>query len=328
MAQSKRTHPIERWLQDDSKRTIFIICVALSAVFWLLSKLSRPYTALVNIPVHFENFPDDRLWMASHDQLLDMEVEAYGFDLIGYSWRNRQSVSIDFSKIELRQRRNEAHRAYLSTSDLRPLITNSLNGSAIVRMISPDTLYFPFALRADKSLPVKVQSNIEFKPGYEATGDWSIEPKQVSVSGRKAVIDTLKYLTTQPINKVNVSDSIRITIGLDLLDSTLLFAPDKVVLTLPVEQFTETEYIVPIQLIGVPDSISLRVFPREVRVLCRVPLSRYKTLSSDDFILSLDFAAIEKAGGEKIRPEWTVWPEQAILSRLDPERLEYLMVQK
>ena len=328
MAQSKRTHPVERWLQDDSKRTIFIICVALSAVFWLLSKLSRQYTALVDIPVHFENLPDDRLWMTSQDQLLDMEVEAYGFDLIGYRWRNRHSVSIDFSKIDLRQRRNEAHRAYVSTADLRPLITNSLNGSATVRMISPDTLYFPFALRADKSLPIEVQSNLEFKSGFEATGNWSVEPKQVSVSGRKAVIDTLKILKTQRIEKMNVSDSIRITIGLEPLDSTLLFTPDKVVLTLPVEQFTEAEYLVPVQLIGVPDSISLRVFPKEVRVLCRVPLSRYKTLSSDDFTLTLDFATIEKAGGEKIRPEWTVWPEQAKLSRLDPERLEYLMVQK
>ena len=328
MALPKRTSSITRWLQDDSKRSVFIICVALSAVFWMLSKLSRQYSTLVNIPVHFENLPNDRLWLVSQDLQLNMEVEAYGFDLIGYRWRNRRSVSLDFSKIDLRQRKNESNRAYLTTSDLRSMITESLNGSAIVRTVSPDTLYFPFALRADKSLPVIIQSDLNFKPGFEATADWIVQPKEILVSGREALIDTLSRIRTQLISQREIDDSLVLTIGLEALDSTILFAPSEVRAVLPVEQHTEAEYLVPVQLIGVPDSLSLRVFPKEVRVLCRVPLSRYKTLSSDDFTLTLDFSTIEKANGEKVRPEWTVWPDQAKKIRLDPERLEYLMVQK
>ncbi len=328
MALSKRTSSITRWLQDDSKRSVFIICVALSAVFWMLSKLSRPYTTLVAIPVHFENLPNDRLWLVSQDVRLNMEVEAYGFDLIGYQWRNRKSVSLDFSKIDLKQRRNENHRAYLSTNDLRSLITESLNGSAIVRIVSPDTLYFPFALRADKSVPVIIQSDLDFKPGYEATKAWDILPNEIQVSGPEALIDTLTRIRTHLISEREIEDSLVVTIGLEAIDSTLLFNPNEVRVMLPVEQYTEAEYLVPVQLIGTPDSLSLKVFPKEVRVLCRVPLSGYKTLSSDDFTLTLDFSAIEKANGEKVRPEWTVWPDQAKRIRLDPERLEYLMVQK
>ena len=65
---------------------IFIFCLVLSSVFWMLSKLSRTYTVTIDLPIRYENLPDDRIWLLDESPRIVLEVEAYGFALVGYRY--------------------------------------------------------------------------------------------------------------------------------------------------------------------------------------------------------------------------------------------------
>ncbi len=321
-------NPIIRLFQDEHKRMIFIFCLVLSSVFWMLSKLSRTYTVTIDLPIRYENLPDDRIWLLDESPRIVLEVEAYGFALVGYRYRNRNSLVLDLDQIGLRQRHNEKQRAYLQLSDRRMNLLNRLSGSVTVKSIFPDTLYFPFALRADKPLPVSVRQSISFKPGFGATGEMIIEPGRVKVSGREALIDTLQMAYTELWVAEHVDDTLQARLQMARPDSTLRFDPAEVHVLLPVEEFTEVEYTVPLQAVGLPDSLRLRLFPAEVKAICRVPLSRYEEISADDFTATVEYEQVHRTTGDRVRPSWTLVPEAANLVRTEPERVEFLIVQR
>jgi hypothetical protein len=71
--------------------------VALSSLFWILSKLSRTYTAVIDLPIQYEHLPDDRIWLLDRVPTITLEVEGYGFDLLGYRYRNRNNLVLDLT---------------------------------------------------------------------------------------------------------------------------------------------------------------------------------------------------------------------------------------
>ncbi|QTN39926.1 YbbR-like domain-containing protein [Cryomorphaceae bacterium] len=328
MAASALRNPLTRLIQDDRKRSIFIFCLALSSLFWILSKLSRTYTAVIDLPIQYEHLPDDRIWLLDQAPTITLEVEGYGFDLLGYRYRNRNNLVLDFDRVELRQRRSEKQRAYIQLSEFRTGLSDELSGSVNVLSVYPDTLFFPFALRADKPLPVEVDLAIAFKTGFGATSEVIIDPPSVKVSGRSEVMDTLSRALTESWNVQNVEDTLRATLKLAALDSTLRFSPSEVEVLLPVEEFTEVAYEIPVQMLGLPDSLGLRLFPPRVKAICRVPLSRYQELSAADFTAVVEYQQITKTTGDRVRPTWTTIPDVAEIVRTEPERVEFLILRK
>lgn len=290
--------------------------------------MSRTYTTTVQLPVAYEHLPGDRIWTLGKAPFVTLEVEGYGFDLIGYRYRNRNNLVLDFERIELRQRRSDNQRAYVQLSELRNTLFDRLSGSVNVLSIYPDTLFFPYALRADKPLPVSVQQSISFKTGFGATGAITIDPPIVKVSGREVLMDTLSAAPTEVWKVSDVSDTLRATLELARFDSTLRFDPARVEVMLPVEEFTEVAYEIPIAVIGLPDSLGLRLFPNSVKAICRVPLSRFEELSADDFTATVEYAEVEKTSGDRVRPTWTSIPDAAEWVRTEPERVEFLILKK
>lgn len=328
MANKSITEPIIRLLQDDRKRAIFIFCLTLSSVFWLLSKFSRTYTTTIELPISYENLSDDRIWKIGESPRITLEVEGYGFDLIGYKYRNRNNMVLDFNHIEMRQRRNDVQRSFVQLSELKKDLSDRLSRSVDVISIYPDTLFFPFALRADKPLPVSVRTSVEFKPGFGVNGDIIINPPVVKVSGREQVMDTLKFAYTEALVAKGAADTLSATLRLARLDSTLRFDPPEVDVIIPIEEFTEVSYSIPITIIGLPDSLGLRLFPSSISAICRVPLSRYDELSADDFTATVEYEQISTISGDRVRPNWSLIPEAAKLVRTDPERVEFLILKK
>ena len=54
---------------------IFLFLIALSAVFWILTVLSKEYTATISSSVVFENYPVDKLIVEENDVVLQMQVK-------------------------------------------------------------------------------------------------------------------------------------------------------------------------------------------------------------------------------------------------------------
>ena len=74
---------------------IFLFLIGLSAVFWVLTVLSKEYTATISSPVVFQNYPVDKLLAEENDVVLQMQVKAPGFALLGYQFKFFSTVPLN-----------------------------------------------------------------------------------------------------------------------------------------------------------------------------------------------------------------------------------------
>ncbi len=113
-----------------------------------------------------------------------------------------------------------------------------------------------------------------------------------------------------------------------LLPKGVLISLRKVILTIPVEQFTEAEINVPVKILNCPDSISVKIFPDVVSVKCLVAISDYKKFEEIPFEVILDLATADLNSSEKIPVGFRNIPPFVSSLRVTPSKVDFLIEKK
>ena len=106
------------------------------------------------------------------------------------------------------------------------------------------------------------------------------------------------------------------------------FSQDYVQLEVAVEEFTEGKQTVPISLTNVPDSVQLKIFPREVTLSYLVSLSDYKNIAESDFIVQCDYRQLIAQNSDRLKIKLIKYPDQIELLHINPSRVEYILSKK
>jgi hypothetical protein len=99
----------------------------------------------------------------------------------------------------------------------------------------------------------------------------------------------------------------------------------KVMLTIPVEQFTEAEIRVPVKILNCPDSIDVKIFPDEVTVRCQVAVSDYNQFKERPFEVVLDLKKANLKSNDKIPVEIPNVPPFVNSLRVTPSKVDFLI---
>ena len=105
------------------------------------------------------------------------------------------------------------------------------------------------------------------------------------------------------------------------------FIPDKVELKVLVDLYTEKTVEVPIVGLNFPASKDLRTFPSKVKVNFRVGMSRFKSITADDFVLAVTYEELLQNEDPKIRLHLKSMPPGVSNVRIDPVEVDYLIEQ-
>ena len=111
-------------------------------------------------------------------------------------------------------------------------------------------------------------------------------PDSILLSSRERLPDTLKSINTLPYKKGNVSTKVFGSVGISLPPQFNIISELKSVwIYIPVERATEKEITVSL----LPDFINggnVDLIPSIVKLMCRVPLSRYDQTTNDQFMVT------------------------------------------
>ncbi|MBN2349747.1 MAG: hypothetical protein JXJ22_12950, partial [Bacteroidales bacterium] len=144
-----------------------------------------------------------------------------------------------------------------------------------------------------------------------------------SISGPESVLDTLKQVYTQQIIAGNLTDTLEKEVALKEIEQ-VKFSHKKVKIILPVDKFTESNYVVPLKAFNAPDSLTVITFPSSIRISYRVTLSYYEKASADLFIPYIDFNEAE-ADVNKLKVQLSPLPEYVHSVSIYPTSVEYLI---
>jgi hypothetical protein len=258
--------------------------MGIALLFWIFIKLSQEYSATKTIQFSVL-IPENKTLVSLPPDDMKIEMRGSGWDLL-YDFFLAAQVELEYNlndQISLSRSRNQL------LSDIR----NQLYSKGLeIRSLNYEGVQFQLDDKITKSVPVRLQADLKYAPGYQPEQIPTLEPDSVQISGPASLVDSLAFWRTDSVFFSDLSVDVDKQISLQKSQPSILIRPANVNLRVEVEQYTENTLFVPLQIVNAPDSI-LRIFPKNVSVNYIVGLSAFNNVFAEDFTILADFSNVD-----------------------------------
>lgn len=319
----------KKGIRIDRDAVIFTFFLLLSFVLWYLNSLEKDVEYEIKYPVRFVNIPEERVLAEDLPSRLELFLKGPGYSILKLKLAgNHSPVILDVSTINYRRvPGSRTLNYYIIASGLIPQLKNQLRAECQITSIKPDTLFFSFDKIINKKVKVVVDVEIMTQRQYLVKGKIIVKPDTITISGPKRILDTINTIKTRYKKLKGVNETISMSIAL-AASKEYEVSDKKVLLTIPVEQFTEVEIQVPVTILNSPDSINIKIFPDAVTVKCLVAVSDYKKIEEIPFEVVLDLSKADLNSSEKIPVGFRNIPPFVSSLRVTPAKVDFLIEKK
>ena len=311
-------------LKNDKQIVAFLVCLLIATVLWFLNALSKDYTATISYPVKYVNPPSNRFLSNTPPDKFDLKVEAHGFTLL------RHKLSLSFSPIVLnlnaitREEKSNSRSYNIRTENLVRRISDQISKEITISEIRPEFITLVLDSLITKKVPVKLNVKTEFKPQFYLKEPLSASPDSVEITGPATILDTVFSLKTEPKTFERLDAQTERQVGLLHPDKTAT-SPDKIMVKIPVERFTEKELKIPVEVRNKPPKVNIKLFPSEIKVSFLVGLSEFESITSADFKAYVDYETIINSHSEELNVKIDSKPSYIQMLKISPTTVEYLI---
>lgn len=270
---------IARFIKSD--RAVLIICIGIALIFWTLTRLSQSYKT-TQVCVLQYNLPDGYILASDAPENLLVSMEGVGWDLMSnYFQKEEGNLSLNLTS---------SHRQIYNSAQLINKLHRS-QSSIDINGVNIDILELIVEEQLSKKVPISLTSNFSFDPRYQLKTPPTLFPDSILLSGPETQIDTINSWPSALIELNNLDKNLSMTLPLvQATETNIVILPTEVQMNMEVEQLTEKEFFVPVQVKNAPDSI--KIFPTKIKISCVVGLSRYDEIKVTDFVLEVDMSGV------------------------------------
>jgi hypothetical protein len=295
--------------------------------------LSDTYIADIEYPVNYTNLPPNRMLSKEPPNKLILRVQADGYTVLSSRAKFKRPLSYNVNAFALYSLTPDSTTVYTLTWYARERLSAELgltNKNIQILDIKPDTLIFNFSRLKRKKVPVTVvleESQNLFKQQFTLNGVPRAYPDSIMVIGPSYSIDTLREIFTMPLRFKNLSDTVERKVKLQTI-SRHTYPLKKVKIMIPVDEFTESKFEVPIIVRGVPDSLEIKTFPATVQIKYIVTLSHFNEVTPAFFNAYIDYNYSDIELSTKLKVELDSVPPFLHNISITPRSVEFLIERK
>ncbi|MFD2823880.1 YbbR-like domain-containing protein [Lacinutrix iliipiscaria] len=303
------------------KINVFLLFLALSFGILLLTKLSKNYTNTFIFELNKINIPEEEVVINNANHKLQITIKTYGFELLKYHF-TKPKLNIDFSKQIVK-----TDSVYIWTkSKAFATLSNQFNKNIEILNIVPDSLEFAYDVSAVKMVPITLLSDFNYSPGYNLSDQIDLKPDSIKVIGAQALLDKLTVIKTDTLSLNDIKQDISEHVDLKIPKafSDLKFAQKKIHVSAKIEKHTEGTLSIPIEIINVPNHLTLKYFPKAVNVSYYTSLANFNTISENQFKVICDYSKIEE-GQSFLVPQIVEKPTKVKHARIKEEQIEFII---
>lgn len=305
--------------QKNPKFKTFLFFLGLAILLWFLTKFSKETRALVTLDLTYINIPEASILSEKNPNEISMSLVSNGFEILLYALKDAH-LNVDLSKYRV----DSNHQIHISSSELETLVKNQLNVSSTGNY-SLNELIVLLDKSIQKKIPAVFDGEITFKDGFRSLNHLLLTPDSITVSGPSELIETIDSMPTQKLTLRDIENSVSKSLKLKApLDSKISWSPREVTLQLDVEEFTQKSLVIPIELINLPEGLSVQLIPNEIRVNFEVSLSNFNNINASNFRLVCDFSEKITEGNFMI-PKMVYQPKEIFRAELETKKVEYLI---
>lgn len=280
---------VRLFLGDIKWKTVltFLFFVLLASIFWVMQIYRQKFEATQIIHIKYINIPDSILFVSEMPCEISARYKDDGINLFKYYFtKQNDSLEVNVESII-----TNAEPLTIQGGLMEQLIKSKLLPSSELLSYYPSYMSFQYTPLNDKLLPVIYDGYIKLSRGHIIDGELKINPENVKAYGSKEALDTLMFAHTVA-DTLNIVGDKTVSVKIGPIDG-VRFVPDVVMLTVPVDEFTEKELSVTIKCTNLPKNVTARFFPPVVKIPVFVGLKHYKDISADGFDVVVDYNDIK-----------------------------------
>ncbi|WP_066628830.1 CdaR family protein [Labilibacter marinus] len=277
-----------RSIKQNRDLLAFVLFLVLSIGLWFLNALRKEYTTTISYPVKYENFPKDYILLGEPQDKIDLKIKSLGYSILPYYWGkilNPEQLNVSSFR---RIKQGNKYGAFVLTRDISKDFSSKLSNGIELLEIFPDTLFVSLEKKERKRVAVKFEADLFFEQQYYQSGNVSLKPDSVEISGPASLVDSVTFVSAKFELEEALRDSLVRNVSIKGIDK-LEITPSRVVVDIPVEPFTQKNLRIPVDHLNIPDSLSLKSFPGVINITFTVAASRYSRINAQDFSAIIDY---------------------------------------
>jgi hypothetical protein len=312
------------------KLPVFIICLLVSALIWSLIKLSRTYEQPFNLRLNFVNQPENAVIAHLNDTVLRTQLRAEGFRMLLWQWQIKpHQLTLDLAKLPISDSLSDTPvlLELQSLHAIKLLSADSKIPSSINRVF-PEQFKFMVSKRRFKKVPVIPELKLGFAPQYRLYSPPLCTPDSVEISGAATQLDRIEGVYTKLLTLKRLKNNVeqQLTLKNQWIEKGVLLSESKVQLKLEVESFTESDLELPLIMPLFEDGGTMKAFPETVKVVFQVAVKDFKSIEPGSFEVRVVYPPAEGSNPGLLLVEVVKHPENVQISRIIPEKVEYVLL--
>jgi YbbR domain-containing protein len=300
------------------KLVLFISCLSLAVLAWLIFSLSNSYIYKVQTQVHYINSPEKKAFHPLQSDTVALQVEGTGWQLLFSKMRiSPDSVSVDLGKLNVKN--------YITFSEQLRAINYQLASNQRVISVTPDTLYFDFSTRKTKRVPVKLAYNFQYSKSHNASGPVQLTPSYVMVSGPPEDLALINYWATDSLKLTDIESDISAKVFLKKNQkSNIIVYPTLVIVKVPVDEFTEKNLEVPLKVLN-NSGYDIKLLPEKVKITFLTALRNYSKTDRGSIEATIDMNYWQNEGYKQLPVKLSRFPSFCKLVSIEPQIVDFIV---
>ena len=306
-----------RQLPTKDRFKFFFLFILLSFIFWFSTKLSNTYQIEQSFSIHWNNIPKGIVLNHDSSELV-LSITASGIEILWYR--------LFKNKINLVLNKNIfiGKEAFVSIDNERFNIQQQLFDNTILNQITTPVIKITYARLGVKKVKITSDPILKFRAGYLSDSPLKISPDSLLVRGSQDILDTLTIVKTVSFIMENVFESFQKVIALENL-TNLQFDIQEVNIKQEVSRYSEKQFILPIEIINIPKSVKVKLFPPTGTLKATMPLTLLNGFNARDFMLVVDYELILKNELTHLPIRLVKQPSQVKKVIWEPKTVNYLI---
>ncbi|GAA4510976.1 hypothetical protein [Sphingobacterium thermophilum] len=301
------------------KINIFLRCLIISFVAWLLIAVSNQYTFTIKAGIQYVNLPENRAFHPLQSDTVNIKIKMSGWHVLMSKLNaDTANIQVDLSGLNTRN--------FIVFSNQIGFINKQFSNEKRVIAVSPDTLFFDFSRQIQKKVPIRVPTAISFKKQFSIIGDTRTNPSMVTITGPTEDIRNIEYLETDTIRGEQVFTDIRTIARINTRNkANITIYPRMTEVVIPVGELTEKIIEVPIKTINASRYTSVRIIPSKVMLTVMVSLKDYAKWTSSDFEAVVDLKHWEDKHVKSLPVRIVKMPDFVQIVKIEPQNVDFFI---
>ena len=248
---------------------LYLFFVIISAVFWSFLTFNRDVQLDIEVPVEM-SMPNNVHMLSKVPDTLTVTVKDRGYRVLTYLFQKTPTLTLKFTDY------SDGNSVFkIDQSHLKKAISAILNKQTNIISVLPESINIKFTDLPGKKVPVKTDIIVEPRDDYALYGALIQSRDSVLVFSDAKTLSEINEVYTYHVEELDLTDTLRRKVTIAPINGAVI-EPRAIDIIVPIEKLSTQSRIVKIAVRNAPQGVKMLLFPSDVEVTYRAPVSRIK----------------------------------------------------